>query len=118
MKRAFLFAAIAALSLASGAQAPAPNPADRPGPGGSMMGPGGSMMGPRFGPDVTPGWSMMTPEERTQHQEKMRSFKDAGACQAYMQEHQKRMHDRAQQQGKTLPFQGPGPGCDSLRKPS
>ena len=106
MKRCFLAAALAAFSLTLGAQPYGPGPG---------MGPG---KGPRFDAQTTPGWAMMTPEERKAHQEKMHGFKDAAACQSYMEEHRKQMEARAKQQGKSLPFKGPGPGCDYLGKKS
>jgi hypothetical protein len=75
-------------------------------------------MGPCVDAQTTPGWAMMTPEERKAHQEKMFAFKEPAACQSYMAEHHKQMQSRAKAQGKALPFEGPGPGCDYLRKPS
>lgn len=110
MKRTMLAAALAALSLSTYAQM-------GPGPGGPGYGPGpGAMMGPRFNEQTTPGWTMMTPEERKAHQERMFSFKDRGECQAYMAEHRKQMEARAKEKGKSLPGKGPGPGCDYLDK--
>ena len=111
MRRMLLAAALAGFAVAANAQ---PGPGYGPGRGGPMGGP--MMGGPRVGADVTPGWAMMTPDERREHQEKMRGFKDQQACQAYMEDFHKKMQERAKQQGKTLPFQGPGPGCDFLRK--
>lgn len=80
-----------------------------------MGGPGAGHGGPRYGPDVTPGWSMMTPEERKAHQEKMQGFKDAGQCRSYMTEHRKKMEERAKEKGSTLPGTGPGPACDMMK---
>jgi hypothetical protein len=104
MKRVLLAATLAAFSITLNAQPYGPGP-----------GPGPGMMGPRFNEQTTPGWAMMTPEERMAHQEKMRGFKDAAACQAYMEEHHKLMESRAKEKGKSLPFKGPGPGCDYLK---
>lgn len=104
MKRILLAAALAAFSVSIQAQM-------GPGPGG---GPG--PMGPRFNEETTPGWTMMTPEERKAHQDKMRSFRDHAQCQAYMEEHRKQMDARAQEKGKTLPGKGPGSGCGYLDK--
>jgi len=111
MKQTLLAAALAALSLSIYAQM-------GPGPGGSMggnMGGPGSM-GPRFNAQTTPGWGMMTSEERKAHQDRMRSMRDHSECQAYMEEHRKLMESRAKEQGKALPGRGPGPGCDYLKK--
>ena len=59
----------------------------------------------------TPGWSMMNPEERKAHQEKMAAFKDKGACMSYMEEHHKQMVGRAKEKGMKMP-EGMGQGCD------
>jgi hypothetical protein len=84
--------------------------------GGPGMGGPGKMMGPQFNEQTTPGWTMMTPEERKAHQDKMHAFKDHGQCQAYMEDHRKQMESRAKEKGKALPGTGPGPGCDYLDK--
>lgn len=85
-----------------------------PGPG---MGPGaGKGPGARWGADVTPGWAMMSAEERKAHQEKMAGFKDPAECNAYMAEHHKTMESRAKQQGKALPGRYPGRACDFVKK--
>lgn len=87
------------------------------GPGGGMgpgMGPGGGMgqgMGPGGGPgrgyqfnkDNTPGWSLMTPEERTAHHNAMMSAKTYEECKAAQDAQHKQMEARAKEQGKTLP---------------
>ena len=109
MKRFVLIAAIAAVSLAAFAQPVGPGP----GMGAGM----GRGMGPRFDAQNTPGWTMMTPDERRAHREKMLSMKDEASCQAYMEEHHKEMEARAKEKGKTLP-QGPGRACDFLKKKS
>ena len=107
MKKLLLAAALA-VSLSAVAQ-----PASGPGPGG---GPGMMKGGPRYGADVTPGWAMMTADERKAHQEKMRGMKDRAECNAYMTEHHKLMESRAREKGKALAWKGPGPGCDYLKK--
>lgn len=73
--------------------------------------------GPQFGAGNTPGWAMMSAEERTAHREKMLAFKDAPSCEAYMAEHHKAMSERAKAQGKTLPAPA-GRGCEHLKKKS
>lgn len=88
----------AAVSLSAFAQ---PGPGMGQGMGGGM-GPG---MGGRFaiGNDNTFGWAMMSPEERTAHQQKMWSFKNYDECKAYQLEHHQTMEARAKETGKTLP---------------
>ena len=67
--------------------------AQGPGPGkGGMM---------QFGPNNAAGWSMMTPEERTVHQNKMHSLKSLEECKAYMAEHNKQMAARATERNLT-----------------
>lgn len=61
------------------------------GPGPSK----GGMM--QFGPNNAAGWSMMTPQERTAHQDKMHSLKSLEDCKAYMAEHNKPMAERAKE---------------------
>ena len=77
--------------------------------GMSGMGPGQAGMGPgkggryAFNKGNTPGWSLMTAEERTAHQQKMWSFKTFDECKAYQAEHHTAMSAKAKEQGKTLP---------------
>ena len=75
---------------APGAAASAPR---GPMGGGRMgMGPGmGAGMGGRFGAGVTPGWQMMTPEERTAHQQAMRNAKTYDECAAVRDKHHEEM---------------------------
>jgi hypothetical protein len=89
------------------AQASAPT-AGMPGAGASGphmgMGPGmGGGMSPRAGPNLTPGWSMMTPQEREQHQKDMQSAKTPEECKAMMDKHRQQMADRAKERGMPPP---------------
>ena len=93
------------------------------GPGGGMgpgmggmggMGPGAQGMRYQFNRDNTPGWSLMTPEERTAHREKMMSAKTYEECQAAQDEHRKQMEARAKEKGQTL--RGPRQNaCDRMK---
>lgn len=85
-----LSAALALPALAQPASAPA-------GPG---WGPG-----MRAGPRSTPGWSMMTPEERREHRQKMAGLKSTDECRAYMTQHREAMAERAKARG--MPMRGP-----------
>ncbi len=100
LKVAALLAAAIALPLFA-----QPGPGGGPGPGpmgGAGMGPGkGHQFA--FNKDNTPGWALMTPEERTANQQKMRSFKTYDECKAFQTEHHAAMEARAKEQGKTLP---------------
>ncbi|HEY0847208.1 MAG TPA: hypothetical protein VGE12_17695 [Noviherbaspirillum sp.] len=84
----------------------APGPRAGMGPGmGAGMGPRGGMM--RFDQKNTPGWSLMTPEERTAHRDRMHSFKTVDECRAYHDEHVKQMDARAKEKGQAArPFRG------------
>ena len=53
----------------------------------------------------TQGWRLMSPEERIEHQAKIRQFKTYEECHAYQLEHHRLMEARASAQGRTL---GPG----------
>ena len=59
----------------------------------------------QFGPNNAAGWSMMTPQERTAHQDKMHSFKTLEECKTYMAEHSKQMAERAKE--RKLTYAGP-----------
>lgn len=82
------------------------------GPGGGM-GPGGKG---RFAwnQDYTQGWTLMTPDERTVWQMKMRETKTYDECKAIQDEHHKLMETRAQEKGVKLapPRQN---GCDVMK---
>lgn len=83
--------------------ASAPGPQQRMGPGG--QGPMGRMM--RFDEKNTAGWSLMTPEERLAHRDKMHSFKSVDECKSYHDDHLKQMEARSKEQGKNFkPFRG------------
>lgn len=70
----------------------------QPGPGMGGKGPGFN-----FGPSNTRGWSLMTPQERTEHRNKMLSFKTYEECDAYRTEHHKLMEARAKEKGAQVP---------------
>lgn len=68
----------------------------------------------RFSQKNTAGWSLMTPEERTAHQNKMRSVKTYDECKALQTEHHQQMEARAKEKGVTLP-QPRANGCDRMK---
>ena len=61
----------------------------------------------------TRGWQLMTPEERIEHQARVRSFTDYDACETYRTRHHDLMAERARQRGLTLP-DGRRDFCDRL----
>lgn len=64
----------------------------------------------------TPGWAMMTRQERDEHHRTMMGMKDHGACSTYMQEHHAKMVDRAKERGRAMPATPPQDGCAWLKR--
>jgi hypothetical protein len=96
-------AALAALLVAAPPVTAQPGQGPGAGPGASAPGGGhGRMMG-RWGADVTPGWAMMTPEERQAHQDRMAGAKTREECVAEMERHRAQMQERAKARGTTMP---------------
>lgn len=68
---------------------------------GCAHGPGGK--GPRMGPDHTPGWQMMNQAERDEHHRRMMAARTPEDCRRVMDEHRKRMQERADAHGMKMP---------------
>jgi hypothetical protein len=64
--------------------------------------------------DNTYGWQLMTPQERTEHQTKLRSFTEYAACKEYVDEHHKQMEERAREKGIAPPVMRRNP-CDTMK---
>lgn len=81
----------------------------------AQMGPGMGKGG-RFAwnQDYTPGWTLMTPQERTDWAVKMGEVKTYDECKAAQDEHHKLMEARAAEKGVklTAPRQN---GCDVMK---
>jgi hypothetical protein len=76
---------------------------------------GAAQAGPwRANPENTRGWMLMSPQERLEHQAKIRSFSDYDECHAYQIAHHRLMQERAARLGLTLPERGRD-GCARLR---
>lgn len=108
-----LGAALAAPVLAQ----PGPGMGGGPGmqnsaPGGGGMGRGARAM--RFDQNNTRGWTLMTPEERVAHREKMVSLKTYDECKAFQAEHRVTMEARAKEKGTTLPVPRQN-ACDRMK---
>ena len=56
----------------------------------------------RFQQDNTPGWTLMTPAERTEYQTRMRAAKTYDECKAIQAEHRAMVEARAKEKGVTL----------------
>lgn len=82
------------------------------GPGGGM-GPGGNG---RFAwnQDYTPGWTLMTAQERTDWSTKMHEVKTYDDCKTLQAEHHKTMEARATEKGVKLMPQRQN-GCDAMK---
>jgi hypothetical protein len=91
---------IAALLMSTGVAAWAQASAPQRG-----MGPRGA----RAGADFTPGWSMMTRQERDEHRAKMRAAQTYDECKAAMDQHREQMAARAKERVVAGP---PGPRRD------
>lgn len=126
----------AALALAgSGLQAqPGPGAAAGPGPGASAPGPGASPMngpgmgggkprhhkqhhGGRWGERYTPGWSLMSPEERDAHRQQMQAVKSYDECIAVRDKHREQMTARAKEKGLSTPPRAPRRDACAVLKP-
>lgn len=130
MKRTMTFKSITLMALLGAALAAPVLAQGGPGAGGGMGGgPGMQQGGPgmqrggpgahggrgmRFNQTNTPGWSLMTPEERTATQAKMRAVKTYDECKIVQTEHRSLMEARAKEKGVTLqaPRQN---GCDNMK---
>lgn len=62
----------------------------------------------------TRGWMLMSPQERIEHQARVRGFIDYTACEAYRAEHHALMVQRARERGLDLPGGGRD-FCDHLK---
>ena len=83
---------------------------------GMVLIPGAWAVGPwhAAGPN-TAGWQFMTPDERVEHQRRMRSFETYEECSTYQAEHHVRMAERALQSGVVLERKAES-GCEQLRQ--
>lgn len=60
----------------------------------------------RASAENTRGWQFMTPEERIEHQSRVRAFNTLEECRAYQQRHHKLMEERARERGVAVPSGG------------
>lgn len=67
-----------------------------------------------FNQDNMLGWSMMSAEERTAHQNKIMSAKSYDGCKAAQAEQHKTMEARAREKGQALPAPRQN-GCDHMK---
>ena len=99
-----LFGIWAGVAMAQPASGKGPGPM-APGRSASApvagMGPGaGAARGAaRWGSDFTPGWRLMSQQERNEHRDRMRSLKTYEECKAYQDQHHAQMAARAAERG-------------------
>ncbi|MDP2822533.1 MAG: hypothetical protein Q8O52_07620 [Sulfuritalea sp.] len=116
----FLGASLAAPVSAQPGSGQGVGPGSGMGPGqgmgpGAGMGPGGGRaMRFSFNKDNTPGWALMSAEERTAHRSSMIAAKSYEECKAAQQEQHKAMEARAKEKGVTLPKPRYN-GCDRMK---
>ena len=106
MTVAFLGASLATTTLAQPAQqASAPGAGAGSGTGSGLAGAGqnNKAAGFRWSNNNTTGWALMTPEEHTVHQKKMRDVTTYDECKTLLEENHKIMEARAKEKGVKLP---------------
>jgi hypothetical protein len=69
-----------------------------------------------WGPDYTPGWSLMTPQEREAHRAQMRSAATYEECRRIADAHHARMADRAKERGASVPPAPRRDPCAGLKR--
>lgn len=83
---------------------------------GMGMGPGGGRGAARWGSDYTPGWALMTQQERNEHREHMRAMKTYDECKTYQAQHHEQMAARAKERGSPMRAQPRRDPCAGLKK--
>jgi hypothetical protein len=84
---------------------------------GTRQGMGGGMglsTGWVVSQESTPGFALMTAEERIAHREKVRSMKNYEECKTYMDDHQNKMEARAKERGSALQVIRADP-CENMK---
>lgn len=112
MSRIRRIAWAAGIALATGIAAAQPAPGG-PGPGARQAEHHG---GARWGSEYTPGWALMTPQERDEHRERMRSMKTYDECISYQQQHHELMAARARERGGKPLAPPRHDACSGLKK--
>ena len=109
-----LIPVIAGLAMTTVALAqPGPGMGQGGGPRMGRMAGSGPGAGWRANSANTPGFALMTEQERVEHQNRLRSMKTYQECTAYVSEHRAQMVTRAQEKGTTLrAYRNP---CDMMK---
>lgn len=83
---------------------------------GMGMGPGGGRGAARYGSDYTPGWTLMSQQERNEHRDRMRSMKTYEECKAYRDQNHEQIAARAKERGGKPLAMPRRDACGSLKK--
>jgi hypothetical protein len=83
---------------------------------GMGMGSGGGRGAARYGSDYTPGWTLMSEQERNEHRDRMRSMKTYEECKSYQDQHHEQMAARAKERGGKALAMPRRDACGSLKK--
>lgn len=102
---------VSAAIVAFAAAAALAQPGAGKGPG---AGPGPKGAG-QWGADVTPGWGLMTPQERNEHRDRMRAMKTYEECKTYQAQHHEQMAARAKERGGAALAQPRRDACSGLK---
>jgi hypothetical protein len=123
--RMFVWTSVLALSVGVALAQPAGGAGQGAGPMGAGpgasapgmgMGPGARRGAARWGADDTPGWALMTPQERDEHRQRMLSMKSYDECHAYQTQHHEQMAARAKERGGQALAQPRRDACSALKK--
>jgi hypothetical protein len=83
---------------------------------GMGMGPGSGRGAARYGSDYTPGWTLMSQQERNDHRDRMRLMKSYEECKSYQDQHHEQMVARAKERGGKALAMPRRDACGSLKK--
>jgi hypothetical protein len=76
----------------------------------------GGPRAPRFGNNNTPGWSMMSADERTNYRNRMTAAKSVDECRSLVAQHRGLIEERAKQRGAAAPPGPRGDMCETMRQ--
>lgn len=105
-----------AMAQPGGGKGPGAGPGPAASAPGIGMGPGGSRGAARWGSDSTPGWALMTQQERNEHRNRMRSMKTYEECKTYQDQHHEQMVARAKERGGKALAEPRRDACSGLKK--
>ena len=105
-----------AFAQAGGGKGPGGGPVASGSGMGMGMGPGNGHGAMRWGSDVTPGWALMTPQERNEHRDRMQAMKTYEECKTYQDQHHEQMAARAKERGGQTLAQPRRDACSGLKR--